>query len=90
MTRNAKKPGMKLTSIAARGVWPLFVRPIVFLITSKRLLFLARTNKVRLDTYNAEFLTICLSTCFDHKMSTKIDLRGRERREYEGSIEEAW
>ena len=53
--RKASNPGRKLTKIAAKGVWPLFVRPSVRLITSYSLRC-ASTNSVRLDTYSAEFL----------------------------------
>ena len=53
--RKASNPGRKLKKIAAKGVWPLFVRPSVRLITSYSLRC-ASTNNVRLDTYSAEFL----------------------------------
>lgn len=59
-TRNARAPGMKLTKMAVSGVWPLFVLPIVFLILFTEL-FLARKNRVRLETYRAELLRSSIS-----------------------------
>lgn len=48
-TRNARRPGTKLTRMAASGVCPLFVLPIVLRILLKPL-FRARKNRIRLDT----------------------------------------
>ena len=56
-TMNASSPGTKLTRIAASGVCPLFVLPIV-LRTLVKSLFRAREKSVRLDTYRAELLRI--------------------------------
>ena len=56
-TRNASSPGTKLTRMAASGVWPLFVLPIV-LRTLLKSLFRARKKSVRLDIYRAELLRV--------------------------------
>ena len=49
LTTNANIPGIKLTTIAASGVCPLFVRPTVSLMALNELLR-ARKNNVRLET----------------------------------------
>lgn len=48
-TRNARSPGTKLTNMAAIGVCPLFVLPIVSRILLKPL-FRARKKRIRLET----------------------------------------
>ncbi len=57
--RKAKAPGRKETVIAASGVWPLLVLPMVSLILGKGLLW-ATVNRVRLETYNAELLELSI------------------------------
>lgn len=56
-TKNASSPGTKLTRMAASGVCPLLVLPIVLRILVKSL-FRARKKRVRLDTYRAELLRV--------------------------------
>lgn len=67
ITKKVRSPGTKLTRIAASGVCPLFVLPIVSR-SLLNLLFRARKKRVRLDTYKAEFLEI-LSTFLESTKS---------------------
>lgn len=60
-TRNVSSPGTQLTRMAASGVCPLFVLPIV-LRTLVKSLFRARKKRVRLDTYRAELLRVSLAS----------------------------
>lgn len=58
--RKARAPGRKETVMAARGVCPLLVLPMVFRIRGKELRW-ARVKSVRLETYRAELLEIDVS-----------------------------
>lgn len=58
--RKARAPGRKETVMAASGVCPLLVRPMVFRIRGKELRW-ARVKSVRLETYRAELLEIDIS-----------------------------
>lgn len=53
--RKLSNPIRMQTRIAVKGVFPSFVRPMVFLILGL-FVFRASTKSVRLDTYKAEFL----------------------------------
>ena len=85
-TRKAKAPGRKLQAIAASGVFPLFVDPIVLRTLSKGQPW-AMANSVRLDTYNAEFLR---SGQLKSRREESLNIRSSKGREQERSIQESW